>query len=98
VTESTPELSILGARIVAFGVPGAGAIVYALHAEVMRGSSPAVLLDRALDQTGYRAWLERHHDGPSRLRAIARRAEVGLSEWLDALAVGDDVDPVGSDH
>ena len=77
------------------------ATVYALHADVARGGSPAVLLDRALDQTGYRAWLERHPDGPARLRtvarlrAIAQRAEVGLGEWLDALAGGEDVDPVG---
>jgi DNA helicase-2/ATP-dependent DNA helicase PcrA len=79
------------------------ATVYALHADVARGGSPAVLLDRALDQTGYRAWLERHPDGPTRLRtvarlrAIAQRAEVGLGEWLDALAGGEDVDPVESD-
>jgi len=80
------------------------ATVFALHADVVRGSSPAVLLDRALDQTGYRAWLERHPDGPARLRTIARlraiaqRAEVGLGAWLDALADGDDVDPVGPDQ
>ncbi len=70
------------------------ATVYALHAEVVRGSSPSVLLDRALDQTGYRAWLERHPDGPTRLRTIARlrmiaqRAEVGrvsgLTPWPSA--------------
>jgi DNA helicase II / ATP-dependent DNA helicase PcrA len=32
------------------------------------------------------------------LRAIAQRAEVGLGEWLDALAGGEDVDPVESDR
>ena len=80
------------------------ATVYALHADVVRGGSPAVMLDRALDQTGYRAWLERHPDGPARLRTIARlraiaqRAEVGLGEWLDALAVDEDVDPIGADQ
>jgi DNA helicase-2/ATP-dependent DNA helicase PcrA len=80
------------------------ATVYALHADVVRGGSPAVMLDRALDQTGYRAWLERHPDGPARLRTIARlraiaqRAEVGLGEWLDALAVDEDVDPIGPNH
>jgi superfamily I DNA/RNA helicase len=62
------------------------------------------MLDRALDQTGYRAWLERHPDGPARLRTIARlraiaqRAEVGLGEWLDALAVDEDVDPIGPNN
>ena len=34
----------------------------------------------------------------ARLRAIAQRAEVGLGEWLDSLAGGEDVDPVESDR
>jgi len=73
--------------------------VCALLAEAIRGASPAAILESALDRSGYRAWLERHHDGPARLRtlarlqAIAQRADVGLGEWLDALAIGEDVDP-----
>ncbi len=99
-----PNLADAFGPAIKAGAAALVATVYALHADVLSGSSPSVLLDRALDQTGYRAWLERHPDGPTRLRTIARlraiaqRAEVGLCEWLDALAVGEDVDPIGPDH
>ncbi len=76
------------------------AVVYDLHAETSRGASAVALLDRALDRSGYRAWLERHPDGTNRLRTLARlrtltlRAELLPSEWLDALAVGDPITSV----
>jgi DNA helicase-2/ATP-dependent DNA helicase PcrA len=99
-----PSLADAFGPAIKAGAAALVATVYALHADVARGGSPVVLLDHALDQTGYRAWLERHPDGPARLRtvarlrAIAQRAEVGLGEWLDALAGGEDVDPVESDQ
>jgi DNA helicase-2/ATP-dependent DNA helicase PcrA len=71
-----------------------------LHVAAERGTGPAAMLDRALERTGYRAWLERHPDGPARLRTVARlrqlaaRAELPLVEWLDAVALGDDPTPL----
>jgi DNA helicase-2/ATP-dependent DNA helicase PcrA len=73
------------------------ATLYELHAELQRGASAVALLDRALDRSGYRAWLERHPEGTSRLRSLARlralaqRAELPLTQWLDAVAIGDEV-------
>jgi DNA helicase II / ATP-dependent DNA helicase PcrA len=73
------------------------ATIFDLYAEASRGASPIALLDRALDRSGYRAWLERHPDGVrrlrtlGRLRALAARAEVPAGEWLDAVAVGDEL-------
>jgi DNA helicase II / ATP-dependent DNA helicase PcrA len=75
------------------------ATIYDLHAVVGRGVGPAALLDRVLDRTGYRAWLERRADATPQLRTVARlrtladRAELPLAEWLDALAVGEDLAP-----
>jgi DNA helicase-2/ATP-dependent DNA helicase PcrA len=73
------------------------ATIYDLHAEAGRGSSATALLDRALERSGYFAWLERHPEGTSRLRTLAhlrglaQRAELPPAEWLDALAIGDAV-------
>ena len=91
------------ARAAAFG-PAAQAVaaallatVYDLHAAAERGATPAAVLDRALERSGYRAWLERHPDGTSRLRSIARlrvlavRSELPLGEWLDAVALGEEL-------
>jgi DNA helicase-2/ATP-dependent DNA helicase PcrA len=106
--EEPATLAELPGRAEVFGpgvVAGAAALVatiYDLHAEVARRGSPAAVLDRALDRSGYRDWLEHHPDGPrrlrmlARLRTIAQRADIGLSEWLDALAVGEEVDPAES--
>ena len=75
------------------------ATIYDLHAAVSRGVGPTALLDRVLERSGYRAWLERRADATpqlrtvARLRALANRAELPLGEWLDALAVGEDLDP-----
>jgi DNA helicase-2/ATP-dependent DNA helicase PcrA len=75
------------------------ALVYELHALADRGLAPVVLLDRALERSGYLAWLERHPEGMERqrlldrLRAVVRRADAGLADWLDGLALGDNVDP-----
>jgi DNA helicase II / ATP-dependent DNA helicase PcrA len=74
------------------------AAIYELHSEARQGASAVALLDRAMERSGYQAWLERHPDGTSRLRTLARlrvlarRAEQPLSEWLDALAVGEDLE------
>ncbi len=109
LVDEPTTLAELPARAEAFGpgvTAGASALVatiYDLHADVVRGVGPAAVLDRALDRSGYRAWLEHHPNGPARLRTLARlraiasRAEVGLGEWLDALAVGEEVDPAASD-
>jgi DNA helicase-2/ATP-dependent DNA helicase PcrA len=76
---------------------GLAAAVYELHAEAVRGASLPRLLDRALDRTGYRAWLEHHPDGTRRLRLLARlrvlaqRVDVPLAEWLDGVALGEDL-------
>jgi len=78
---------------------GLVAMLYDLHAHASRGLAPAALLDRALERSGYRGWLERHPEGTERLRildrllALARRADAQLGEWLDGLALGDVVDP-----
>jgi superfamily I DNA/RNA helicase len=74
------------------------ALVYQLHAEACRGASPARLLDDVLESSGYGAWLERRPDRVlqlevvGRFRALLQRAEVSLAEWLDALAVGEEID------
>jgi DNA helicase-2/ATP-dependent DNA helicase PcrA len=71
--------------------------VYELHAEAARGRAPVDILDRALERSGYRAWLERRPDSAARLRTLARlravaaKSELTLGAWLDAIAVGDDV-------
>ena len=76
------------------------ATVYELHARASCGAAPVALLDRALDRTGYRAWLEHHPDGTrrlrllARLRALAQGADVSVAEWLDGVAIGEDVAPV----
>ncbi len=76
---------------------GLMATIYDLHAQAARGATPVALLDRALDRSGIRAWLERHPDGPrrlqllGRLRALIGRVDVTLAEWLDSAAMGDDL-------
>src|SRR5712692_2755466 len=80
------------------------ALVYQLHALACGGASVARLLDQVLDTSGYGAWVERRPDRHAqlqivtRLRALARRADVGLAEWLDALAMGEEVDPTAQDE
>jgi DNA helicase-2/ATP-dependent DNA helicase PcrA len=74
------------------------ALIYALHVEASRGASVLSLLDQVLRETGYGAWLERRTDWDiqlqvvNRLRAIAQRADVTAAEWLDALAMGEEVE------
>ena len=92
----------LAARAAEFGpqaVSTAAALmatIFDLNAEARHGASAASLLDRALDRSGYRAWLERQPDGSRRLRMLARlrelalRVEVPIAEWLDAAAIGED--------
>ena len=76
------------------------ATIYDLHAAAERGAAPAPLLDRALERSGYRAWLERHPDGTTRLRTLARlrvvaaATELSLAAWLEAVALGEDVTPL----
>jgi DNA helicase-2/ATP-dependent DNA helicase PcrA len=80
------------------------AVIYQLHASACSGASVVKLLDQVLDTTGYLPWLERRSDREtqlhvvSRLRAVAQRAEAGLAEWLDALAMGEEVDPSAQDE
>jgi DNA helicase-2/ATP-dependent DNA helicase PcrA len=102
---TTPELPGRGADFGTAATAAAAALaatIYQLHADAQRGASTVALLDRALDRSGYRAWLERHPDGPmrlrtlARLRALAQRAELPLGEWLDALALGDE--PISAQH
>jgi DNA helicase-2/ATP-dependent DNA helicase PcrA len=74
------------------------ALVYQLHAAAARGTPPAKLLDQVLEASGYGVWLEHRPDRVlqlevvRRFRAVMERAEVSLGEWLDALAMGEDVD------
>ena len=76
------------------------ALVYQLHAAAARGTPPARLLDQVLEASGYGVWLERRPDRVvqlevvRRFRAVMQRAEVSLGEWLDALAMGEEVDGV----
>ena len=89
--ELGPEVVAAAARLVT--------LIYELHAHTGRGTAPAALLERALERSGYRAWLERHPDSTDRLRildrllTLARRADAELGDWLDGLALGDVVDP-----
>lgn len=72
------------------------ALVDELHAR-SAGLSPALVLDLALERSGYRAWLEGQPDGPARLthvaalRALAEHADDGLGPWLAELQLGEDV-------
>jgi len=80
------------------------ALVYHLHAAACSGLSVASLLDQVLDASGYGAWLDQRLDRDaqllvvSRLRTVAARADVGLAEWLDTLAMGEEVDPSMQDE
>jgi DNA helicase-2/ATP-dependent DNA helicase PcrA len=80
------------------------ALIYQLHAAACGGASPARLLDQVLDASGYGAWLERRPDRDAqlqvvaRLRVLAQRADLGLAEWLDALAMGEEVDSAAHDE
>jgi superfamily I DNA/RNA helicase len=73
------------------------ATIYDLHDQAIRGASPVALLDRALDRSTYRAWLEHHSDGAARLRllarlrALAQHVDVSLAEWLDGVALGEEL-------
>jgi DNA helicase II / ATP-dependent DNA helicase PcrA len=75
------------------------ALVYQLHALACGDTAPARVLDQVLDLSGYGAWLERRPDRTvqldvvSRFRAVVQRADVSLGDWLDALAMGEEVDP-----
>jgi DNA helicase-2/ATP-dependent DNA helicase PcrA len=79
------------------------AAIYELHTEAKRGAAPVALLDRALDRSGYRGWLEHHPDGTrrlrllARLRALAQRVDVSLAEWLDSTALGEELAPADDD-
>jgi DNA helicase-2/ATP-dependent DNA helicase PcrA len=76
---------------------GLMSVVYDLHAHHTRGLQPAALLDRAVDCSGLRLWLEHHPDGTQRLRLLGRlrtvllHLDVSLAEWLDGIALGEDL-------
>ena len=109
LAEPTPvaELSALASQfdpLVMAAAAALTALVYQLHAAVCAGASVARLLDQVLEATGYGAWLQRRPDRDAqlqvvnRLRALAQRADVSLGEWLDALAMGEGVDPCAQDE
>ena len=103
LVEEPATLAELPARAAEFGpevVAAAASLMatmYELHALHRRGTTPAALLDRALDRSGYRLWLEHHPDGTRRLRLLLRlralldRLEIPLAEWLDRAALGEDL-------
>lgn len=74
-------------------------LVAQLHAAAAH-QTPAELLDFALDQSGYRAWLKEQRDGAARLeylaalRTLAARAD-DLGMWLAELQLGEDTEPAG---
>jgi DNA helicase-2/ATP-dependent DNA helicase PcrA len=99
--EEPSTVSDLPARAAEFGAGAVAAAaglmsaVFDLHDQATRGVAPVQLLDRALDRTGLRMWLEHHPDGVRRLRALARlrdllqHLDTGLAEWLDLAALGE---------
>jgi DNA helicase-2/ATP-dependent DNA helicase PcrA len=97
---TTAELPVRAADFGPAAVSAAAALmatIYDLHDQAIRGASPVALLDRALDRSSYRAWLEHHSDGAARLRLLARlralahQVEVSLAEWLDGVALGEEL-------
>ena len=74
---------------------GLMATVYDLHAQASRGATAVQLLDRALDRSGLRMWLEHRPNGVQRLRQLGRlrtllqQLDSPLDEWLDRAALGE---------
>ncbi len=70
-------------------------LISRLHA-ASRRQPPHLLLDLALDLSGYRQWLAQQHDAEARLESLAElrqllvRVDGGLGEWLTALAMDDE--------
>jgi DNA helicase-2/ATP-dependent DNA helicase PcrA len=104
---TVPELTALAAQFepqVALAAATFVAMIYQLHASAGRGVPPTRLLDEILDRSGYRDWLERRPDHAthlqtvSRLGALVQRTDVSLAEWLDALALGEEVDITGQEE
>ncbi|HET6319360.1 MAG TPA: ATP-dependent helicase, partial [Chloroflexota bacterium] len=103
--EEPMSLDELPARAADLGLAAVAAaaglvsIVYDLHAQFCGGLDPVALLDRALDRSGLRRWLEQHPDGVRRLRLLARlrgllrQLDTSLDEWLDRVALGDLTSP-----
>ena len=95
-TQFDPPVTLAAASFVA--------LIYQLHASANRGVSPTQLLDEILDRSGYGDWLARRPDHVtqlqtvSRLGAVMQPADVSLAEWLDALALGEEVDVTGHDE
>jgi DNA helicase-2/ATP-dependent DNA helicase PcrA len=73
------------------------------RAKVELWHAASIELAIGAEQSGYRAWLERHPDGVSRLRTLARlrallaRAEVPMGEWLEAAALGEGIGPADAE-
>jgi DNA helicase II / ATP-dependent DNA helicase PcrA len=101
--EEPADTAELSTRAADFGPDAAAsaaalaATIYELHADASRGATLVDLLDRALDRTSLRAWLERQPDAVRRLRLVARlralvqRTQLPPDEWLDGVALGDEV-------
>jgi DNA helicase-2/ATP-dependent DNA helicase PcrA len=79
------------------------ALIHELHSSAAE-LSPANVLDRVLDQTGYREWVRQQADGSARLahleslRTVATRAETDLGTWLVDLHLDQEVDPKADDQ
>jgi DNA helicase-2/ATP-dependent DNA helicase PcrA len=79
------------------------ALVQEFHAASAQ-LGPAQLLERVLEQTGYRDWLQQHTDGADRLRhieslrVVVGRADTDLGTWLAELHLDQEVDPAVDDQ
>lgn len=73
------------------------AVIFDLNDHASRGAAPVSLLDRSLDRSGLRMWLEHHPDGVRRLRVLARlrnllqQLDSTLGDWLESAALGEDL-------
>jgi len=93
-------------RDIPHGVPGAGGhdgledfLATVADLRALAAKSPAVLVDRAIERTGYRDWLagraedERRHAHLDALRTLADRSEAtDLASFLDELSLASDVE------
>ncbi|MCW5880200.1 MAG: UvrD-helicase domain-containing protein [Anaerolineae bacterium] len=91
-----PLAQPLGPRAVA-DVEALASVIDELHAQSARGG-PYLLLDAALDRSGYRDWLADQMDGAQRLEHLAelRRllvtVDTNQADWLAEGHLSDDVD------
>lgn len=100
--EALPSLVTGQGHVAEANAEGFVALVEHLHCEAQR-LRPAILLDLALEASGYRAWLSQQADGSARLehlltvRRMLEAVEGDLGEWLAELQA-DDVDDARPDE